>query len=141
LSRPFQLNADKEISKPQDLYIDIFGQHDLGKTPMGKTSRREILLWRSQANIATRKIIQRNLIQKLAPLKLSFTLSLGYAPSLGFAPLLKFAPLSLLACLLACLMNAPKMLGAPSHLLDAPPLVEVPLYKLVHPLHKVRPFT
>jgi hypothetical protein len=48
-------NADKEICKPQKLYTGIFGQHDPGKAPMGKTSRRGILLWISQANIATRK--------------------------------------------------------------------------------------
>jgi hypothetical protein len=48
-------NVDKEICKPQDLYTCIFGQHDHGKTPIEKISRKEILLWRSKPNIETRK--------------------------------------------------------------------------------------
>jgi hypothetical protein len=32
----------------------VFGQHDPGKTPMGKTSKREMYIYGSQAN-ATNK--------------------------------------------------------------------------------------
>jgi hypothetical protein len=32
------LLAEIKECKPQDLYMSIFGQHDLGKNPMGKTS-------------------------------------------------------------------------------------------------------
>jgi hypothetical protein len=41
-SRSLHLNVDNEICKPQKIYSSIFGQHDPGKTPMGKTSEEQI---------------------------------------------------------------------------------------------------
>jgi hypothetical protein len=43
-SRSLHLNADNEICKPQEFNTCIFGQHDPGKTPIGKTSEEEFIM-------------------------------------------------------------------------------------------------
>jgi hypothetical protein len=52
-------NTAKETCKPHKLYTCILGQHDPGKTPMGKTSWRENLLWSFKEMLQQRNTLEQ----------------------------------------------------------------------------------
>jgi hypothetical protein len=52
------------------MYTSVFGQHDPGKTPMGKTSKRDMIYIGDLKENATTSKYTRNLVQSKLILKL-----------------------------------------------------------------------